>query len=191
LLGYLLVISGSATKLYWYDNPVYPFAALLSAIFLWQLVLWLILLLSKWIDAERYKGVICALVIAIGVAPNYIYRIKQYNRAKESPEYYANYHVTYMLRSMLNDQPAPIRDLSGYTVVHDQYDAHNFFYSQLLQYRGSPVYRKHINDVTTGDSVIIWSDFARNQLLQNFQTELLWEEDNNRTQAFYVIPPKI
>ncbi len=187
-LGYILVISNSSNKLYWYDNPVYPFAAMLSAIFLWQLALWAMALIGKKYKVEYYKTVAWVLVVAAGILPNYIYMISRHANANEAPEYYSEYHVTYMLRSMYNDWPIPRRDITGYTVVYDQYDAQNFFYHKLLDHSGRVVYRKHINDVIAGDTVIIWSDYARNQLLTNFNTELLWEEDNSRTQAFYVIP---
>ncbi|MEG4585947.1 glycosyltransferase family 39 protein [Microcoleus sp. MOSTC5] len=127
LTCHLLIISYSKTKLYWYDNPLYPIAALVIGVGISEIFNSLNNYFS--INALKRQLIFALTVISIFSIPyfnttyNLVYKqeilsFDQYNPLIRYRDYF---------QEVFKDMP----QLNNFTAVSNNYNAHLVFYSKL------------------------------------------------------------
>ncbi|MEG5001437.1 ArnT family glycosyltransferase [Microcoleus sp. B4-D4] len=127
LIGYLLIISFAKTKLEWYDNPVYPIAALVIGVGISEIFNRLKNYFS--IDALKHQLIFALTLISLFSLPyfninyNVVYKIERPSVEQEVPLImYRDY-----FQEVFKDMP----QLNNFTAVSNKYNAHLVFYSKL------------------------------------------------------------
>ena len=127
LIGYLLIISLAKTKLEWYDNPLYPIAALVIGVGISEIFNSLNNYFS--INALKQQLIFALTVISIFSIPyfNTTYNLvyKQEILSFGQPEPLIMYRDYF--QEVFKDMP----QLNNFTAVSNNYNAHLVFYSKL------------------------------------------------------------
>lgn len=177
-LSYYLVISASQTKLHWYDCPAFPFAAMLVALFFWQLLQ----ILHPFFTRKHAEILVFFALFSLFCLPPYASFLDQNYKRPEHPDHEDFYYLTYMLR----DAERGKIDLSGHTIIKDAYQAHNFFYLQKMIDRGEDYTFAGSSAIIPGDKVIVNEPLGLGFVLNNTEHELLWEENDGKVKAYLI-----
>ncbi len=149
-LSYLIIVSGSQTKLEWYDLPVYPLFAALTALG-WRM------LFSKpiWI-----------LTTAL-VAPSYVYVVSKAYHPKERPWDERLYALPRLLK-----REAPPSDF----IAVGEFRQLIAFYAR----KGRFPHRTLDDDFRPGEKILVSEDRAWERLNQRYDVRLLKDENGVR-----------
>ncbi len=164
---YLLLISLARTKCFWYDIALYPFLAVLAAVFVWRIFE----LLRRYTRPLLAYVFLCCLLASPVIQ---IYRIGY--MPHETTDWEIDTHrEAHYLRELLRH---PELMLSGrpYVVVDDGYHAHHLFYVYRLRDGGYPVEMRCPEALRPGDVVICDKAETAAFLKRTFETELLQKE---------------
>lgn len=127
LICYLLIISYSKTKLYWYDNPLYPIAALVIGVGISEIFNALNNYFS--INALKRQLIFALTVISIFSIP---YFNTTYNLVyKQEILSFDQYNPRIMYRDYFQEVFKDMPQLNNFTAVSNKYNAHLIFYSKL------------------------------------------------------------
>lgn len=172
IISYFLIISGASTKLEWYDAPMFPFIAILCALFLFEVF-------NFFIKTNFFQNIksplpafllfcIIAFTIPYSRVISKTYRPSEYEWEAEF------YNVSYWLRAANEGR----RDFNNHILVYDLYNGHLEFYVNSLQDQGVNFKEKNFLQVSTGDTIILseWSTYA--QIEKRFNFEVLEREEN-------------
>lgn len=161
---YIVIISLARTKLFWYDIPLYPFLAVLTAVFIWRIFEILRSYAGAWM---AYVFLFCMLTPAVCQ----IYRTGFIPR--ETTDWEIDTHVkTRYLRDLCRhpERMAPGR---RYVVVDDAYHAQHLFYIYRLQADGHAVELLRRERILPGDLVLCDRVETAEYLDAVFETERL------------------
>jgi len=178
LVTHFLVISISRTKLPWYDLPEYPFLALSVAGFIWFLLAWL------WNIRDYLKVSVLSVIpllflILIFYEPCRL-TVREVMRDKEQPWELPAHEFLYVLRDGVEGR----RNLDGYNVVHEGYDAHLQFYVYLLKEKGQDLDRKDKSSLLPGDRVIAHQAGVISFIKNNYDVDFI--ETRNYVNMFNI-----
>lgn len=166
VLGFFLVITIGQTKCRWYDMPMYPFMALLVAIFFF-VVITHILNFRFLINRTKFQILPILLLVFLFAGP---YRDAiQHVRHPENQTGY--YYMGYVLKESLAGQ----RELDGMRILINGYSPQNDFYIRLLQMRGKDVKRADWKTLVAGDLVITTDGKIAEGLVTAFDCKLVDE----------------
>jgi len=127
LIGYLLIISLAKTKLDWYDNPVYPIAALVIGVGISEIFNWLKIYFS--INDLKHQLIFALTVISLFSIP---YFNNTYNIVyKQERLSFEPYDPLIMYRDYFQEVFKDMPQLNNFTAVSNNYNAHLVFYSKL------------------------------------------------------------
>ncbi|MEG4533562.1 glycosyltransferase family 39 protein [Microcoleus sp. D2_18a_D3] len=127
LIGYLLIISFAKTKLDWYDNPLYPIAALVIGVGISEIFNGLNNYFS--INALKRQLIFALTVISIFSIP---YFNTTYNLVyKQEILSFDQYNPRIMYRDYFQEVFKDMPQLNNFTAVSNNYNAHLVFYSKL------------------------------------------------------------
>ena len=151
ILSFFLSISTASTKIYWYSAPLFPFLALLVAIFFRSIVT---LLMN--VDYKSYLNHNLFPVLFLFFILILPYQQVVHN-SYESEEYgwdVDRYRMSYYLKANMNTSGTENR-LNNYKVLNDGWGWTNLnLYIKMLQDRGVNVSGKDFRQLTPGDIVI-------------------------------------
>lgn len=155
----LILISGSSTKLIWYDATAFPPLAMLVGLVLWQLYEGL---MDRWKPAHqvgRYMGTLGFLLIFflfpyMGIM-KYVYLPKQ---VRYESERYAN-----LIWQTERNRP----DIKEYAIIHLGQSAHALFYQNVYNLTRDDGY--HIRRFVSAASA------RSGQVVMACQKEVIWE----------------
>lgn len=171
VLFYFLVISLGKTKLQWYAVPMYPFLAMIVAIF--------INLIFKFLASSSFFN----RILRVNVLP-YIFLflvsinpvshiIGKVNPPKEFSWEIDKYRMGYMLRDALKGK----LDLSGYTLLHGGYAPHHYFYITVMNDKGVDIsLRKDAKNLKPNDKVFAQQSDIKDYISSNYTYEILRTE---------------
>lgn len=149
IMTYTLVISISKTKLAWYDVPLYPFIAILTAVSIKHFYDYLSR--KKWLTRKIKPKYIPTLVVCILVIfPYYSIMEKVYD-----PPVYPKRHLFYEITRYLKDATEGKYDLDNKFLLYEGYNPHNRFYIHILQQQSTDLEYTDWRNLEQADMVIV------------------------------------
>lgn len=160
VLGYLLIISFSETKLAWYDASVYPPLALLAGLALYQF--------DHWVADRRprFRSWAAGGLFLLLFAPAYAFTVHRCATARleGAEEQYA-----YLMRKLAREFP----DLTTYTVYCGPFNGQVAFYTRWYNDRKGYDIRVATNfaegDFRPGDRVLVCREEKKAALRERFE----------------------
>lgn len=169
---FFLVISGGQTKLEWYDIPLYPFLAVLVAIF----IHFVFNLLKNWelvnktlrVNVLPYLFVFILTILPYKAIINKTYKPKEIEWEKQF------YEIGYFLR----DAAKGIHNVNGQFLIYDGYSAQNLFYMNVLNDKGIQLSFKSADKLENGDVVIVCQDKMKDYIANHYQISPIAQSNN-------------
>lgn len=179
VVTFFLIISSAQTKIEWYSVPLYPFFAILIAVFIYYI--FYILKDIKVINESLTFNITPFLFLfLIGITP-YKEIFKKTYKPSEHP-----YHVEfYELGHYLQDAVRGRINLNNSYVLYDGYNAQNLFYINILNDRGIKTEFKDWRNLASGDNVIAQQKPIKEYLVENYEYEIIFEKGNVVTYKIY------
>jgi 4-amino-4-deoxy-L-arabinose transferase-like glycosyltransferase len=161
-LVFLVVISLGATKLYWYDAPVFPFFAVISGFGVYIVIEYIFSL--SIVDKQLYPRILATAAICLIAAPGY-WEIIDNNQAKLTEGDEAN--MSYFLKTRDDDMHI---NLNGYKVLYNDPYMNQVFVCQLekLDRKGQHLLRADRQKLVAGDKVITSKESDRDSIKNRF-----------------------
>lgn len=171
MAGYFLIISNSATKLFWYDSQMYVFVIVICATFFY----WII----EMMESSDYRKVYSmAMTYAILLSLGLLGCIAVKDIIID-PQESANEKYFYTMANFLQQSNKANRNLDGYKILSgDLYVPHHTFYIQQLEKKGQRVEAVVFSQLIPGDSVMV-SETNMNTLIQEKFNAVLLSNDYN------------
>jgi len=154
-LTFFLVISFSKTKLPWYDVPLFPFLALLVAVFVFYL--FELLAEAKIFRRSLEKNLIPYLFLFLVMVTPYQVIYQKTYLPTEYSNYYAYYEISHYLQRALKGK----EDLEGRYLLYEGYHAHHTFYINILKDKGVNTGVKSWRELAAGDDVFTDNEDAK------------------------------
>jgi 4-amino-4-deoxy-L-arabinose transferase-like glycosyltransferase len=170
-LGYFFIISSSATKLYWYDAPLYAFVVIVCVC-----PFYLLFEKSLRSASKPWKQTLFEILIVLSLASlGYPFIAPSIFNPKEDPGEKYFYTMATYLQQCNRDGT----DLSGYKILSGStYAPHHTFYTRQMQAKGQRVNAVVFDSVTVRDSVMVYETNMQELLLQRYHATLLRHEYN-------------
>ncbi|MDR0969722.1 MAG: glycosyltransferase family 39 protein [Lentimicrobiaceae bacterium] len=179
IITFFLVISTSRTKLEWYDVPLYPFLAILIAIFIFYL--FELLKNSKWINQTLSVNITPFLfLILIGITP-YQKIIKKTYEPKEYSWDKDFYEIGYFLKDAIKGK----YDLNNQYLLYDGYNAHVHFYLNILNDKGSQISFKDWKKLSPMDTAIAYQNQVKQYVEKHYKHDVIHKQGNVVTYKVY------
>lgn len=141
---YLIFITISKTKLYWYTVPLFPLMSLHISILLYQAYGYL-----KQIKSfSRYRFVPLLIVCLV-----FIYPYKEIGRKVYYPQEY-DWDKMYPVSELLQESFHRRSSMHNNVIAYTDYDQHLKVYTYALKDMGQHIYFKHPDYLQKGDTVI-------------------------------------
>lgn len=172
---YMLIISLSATKLPWYDAPVYaPVAVLCCGIFY---------LLGEQLMLRKVSVQKINLIFLIAALLLFLPEMKRMKHELIDGEETPGEKAFYTMASYLQHTCRTQGNLSGYKILSgNAYSPHHTFYIRQLQERGQRVEHAVFDSLQFGDSVLVFEQNMKELVTNKFETTVL--DSNNAIFAF-------
>lgn len=167
LFTYFLVISSAQTKLEWYDVPLYPFLAVIIAIFIY--FLFDMLQKNTWANQSLYLNVLPFIFLfLLGITPykkiiEKTYKPKEFSWDKEL------FEIGYFLKDAIKGK----FDLNNKFLIYDGYNAHNLFYLNILNDNGTTISFKQMDLLSPMDIVIAHQSHVKQYLEVHYKNEII------------------
>ncbi len=172
IFTFFIIISTAQTKLEWYDVPMYPFLAIVIAIFIH--FIFEILQHSPLINQMlRVNTMPFLLLFFIGITPlqNMIkktYKPQEYSWDKEF------YELGYYLKEAIKGK----HDLNNQYLVYDGYNAHNQFYINILNNQGTNISVKACDQLKPNDLVIAQQNEVKQKIESSYDYKEIQHKGN-------------
>lgn len=168
VVTYFLIISISKTKLEWYNVPLYPFLAIIIAIGFKTI---LDAINSSTYSIKVLKVDILPFVFLFVICINpYVDAMNRTASSKVFPWEEEFYRVNYYLKDAIKGK----HDLNGYTLLNDNYGAHNTFYINILRDKGVDInYCDDWKNLTVNSRVIAHQQIVKDYINQNYSVEVI------------------
>jgi len=181
IICFSLVISFSHTKLLWYDAPLYPFLAIITAIPIYTAYRYMS---RKVADAPSWKKLLPVAGIIIVFLIPYFSTTNKIARAAEDPGNEGVFAISrYLIKGIEGERP-----VNGYKVVSDTYIPHILSYIFMANEKGIKLNRITSGQLQPGDKVIVEEDAIKELIRQKFDFELLHQEDY--VEIYHLLQPK-
>ncbi len=177
ILVYWLIISFSTTKLEWYQMPLFPMLALLTAI----PVFWLFGYLKELKEVKeqfRFNIVPFVLLFMIFLHP-YERIIKKVSQEISLEKKF--YNISYFLKWAAGGQLS----LKDHYLCYDGYNAHLLFYIDMLNNKGQNVGIKDWHRLLPGDMIISSQPSVQEHIEENYQYGIIRSYLNVKTYSIY------
>jgi 4-amino-4-deoxy-L-arabinose transferase-like glycosyltransferase len=179
IITFFLIISTAQTKIVWYDVPLYPFLAIIIAVFIYYI--FNLLKNSKVFNQTLAFNVLPFLFLfLVGITPYQNILEKTY-KPKEHPTDAKIFELGYYLRDATKGK----HDLNNKFVLYEDYKAHNLFYINVLKDKGVNVDFKDWTKLSPEDVVIVQQESLKDYLKNHYKFEILQEEGNVITYKIY------
>ncbi len=169
---FFLVISTAQTKLEWYDVPLYPFLAILIAVFIFYVFNFLENF--KWINKILRLNVTPFLFLFLIAFKPYqrifdkTYKPKEYSWDKDF------YEIGYFLKDAVKGK----YDLNNNYLLYDGYNAHNLFYLNVLNDNGTQISFKDWRNLNPMDITIAYQNHVKQYVQEHYIHQIILKEGN-------------
>lgn len=174
-ITYLLIISLSQTKCAWYDVPLYPFIAILTAVFIRYL--WQILCKSGFMGKKLNPRFIPYIFVFILALYPYFSIIKSTFNPTIYPKRHSFYEVTRFLQAACEGKHM----LDHKYFLYDGYDPHNEFYIRKLNDNNIELKRKDWKKLDPSDLVIVSQENVKQFINTHYYYEVIQRVGNIET----------
>src|SRR5690606_12823316 len=171
-ITFFLIISTAQTKLEWYDVPLYPFLAILVAIFIFYV--FDLLENFKWINQTLSINITPFIFLfLIGITPyqnilDKTYKPKEYSWDKDF------YEIGYFLKDAVKGK----YNLNNQYLLYDGYNAHNLFYLNVLNDKGTQISFKHWENLNAMDIAIAFQNNVKQYVEDHYNHEIIQAKGN-------------
>lgn len=161
------VINSAATKLAWYDIPMYPFFAILVAVF----VHYIFTLLVSWkkLEEKLTFNIIPSIFLFLLFAAPFGETWDNTYWPFEEEEHKDGYALGYVLKDAFDNR----RNLDGYNILHVGANPHWLFYTRMLQEKNQNLSFKKYKNLEAGDLIIMSQDSVRMYVDTNYTVNRL------------------
>ena len=179
IITFFLVISTTQTKLEWYDVPLYPFLAILIAIFIFYVFDFL--QNHKWINQTLAINVAPFIFLfLIGITPyqkilDKTYLPKEYSWDKDF------YEIGYYLKDAIKGK----YDLNNQFLLYDGYNAQNLFYLNILNDKGTQISFKNWEKLEPADVAIAHQNHVKHYVEEYYNYDVVHKKENVVTYKIY------
>ena len=179
IITFFLIISTAQTKLEWYDVPLYPFLAILVAIFIFYVFEFLenFKLINQTLSINITPFIFLFL---IGITPyqkilDKTYNPKEYSWDKDF------YEIGYFLKEAVKGK----YDLNNQYLIYDGYNAHNLFYLNVLNDKGTQISFKDWKNLNPMDIAIASQNNVKRYVEEHYKHEVIHTKGNVLTYQIY------
>ncbi|MFN4234420.1 MAG: ArnT family glycosyltransferase [Bacteroidia bacterium] len=178
-ITFFLVISIAQTKLEWYDVPLYPFLAILIAIFIF--FVFDLLQNLKWMNQKLTINVTPFLFLfIIGTTPyqkilDKTYKPKEYSWDKDF------YEISYFLKDAVKGK----YELNNHYLLYDGYNAHILFYLNVLNDKGTQISFKDWRHLNPMDITIAYQNHVKKYVEEHYKHDVIHTVGNVVTYKIY------
>lgn len=172
VFSFLLIISFSQTKCYWYDIPLFPFFSILIS-----LGLNFIYGFYRNFKKHNISGIIriiCVLVIMFIFYEPLRTSLKRTLKTNEETWDSQKYEISHFLQSALKGK----YNLDNFYLVHDGFPTHLLFYIRLLNDKGDHFSFKKAVELLPGDRIIAHQQEVFQEIEKNYTTKILFSNKN-------------
>ncbi len=173
ILTYFMIISTAQTKLEWYDVPMYPFIALLIAIFVFYI--FNLLKQINWTTFNLSSNYIVSFIFL------FLLSITPYRRILDKTYFPQEnswdkdfYEIGYFLKDAVKGK----QDVDHYFLLYSGYSAQNLFYLGILHDKGVNIKLKDWKALDKGDKVIVQQQNIKDFLNNNYILENIAQINN-------------
>lgn len=174
IICYLLIISFSATKLKWYDAPLFPFMALLIGLGLTQIydsVKSIIITKGKWLQTAFFV-LFCAGIFAMPVRSLWQTSVFIEKELEYTGLFYGDFMENFFY---LFPQQKSVR------VIYYGYNPHLLFYTKIHRHEGRNIDLISQNaEVKKGDTLMICDNGMWPNFSPNYVFDTVYQEGNNK-----------
>ena len=170
IVTFFVIISIAQTKLEWYDMPLFPFLALLIAIFV-HYVFQLLENLS-WANQTLTVNILPFLFLfLIGITPYGAILNKTYKPQEDEGNQFEKYQyeMTYYLKAAVRGK----YDLNHHVLLYDGYSPQNHFYAKLLNEKGVLLAQKDWEALQSQEVVLANQLHVKQYLEGHYDHEIL------------------
>ena len=173
IVFYFLVISIGQTKLEWYTVPLYPFLAIIIAMFV-HLIFITIKDFKAFSNNLKFNILPYIFLFIICINPyseitNRTFTPKVFSWEEEL------YRIDYYLKDAIDGK----YNLNGYTLLQNDYGAHNQFYINILRDKGVNInYRYDWKNINVNDIIIAHQQEVKVYINQKYSVELIYNYYN-------------
>jgi 4-amino-4-deoxy-L-arabinose transferase-like glycosyltransferase len=163
-VSYLVIISLSGTKLSWYTAPVFPFFAILSALSIFRLYLYIISIPTigiRWLTPQ-ITGFIMLILFFFYPYYNIIDKVYKPRDHALAVKYF---RLSEYLKKSVEGKNNP----DGFIICHEGYTTHIDYYIDKLKEKGLSVSIKDASSLTVGDKVIYSDESIEKEIESKFQ----------------------
>lgn len=156
-ISFLLILSLSSSKCYWYDVPLYPLLAFVVGYFIWKII---------WYVSNNLKSVVLLALFFLTIPSYYAIKRSHNNdisdvnarKCEVIPEYFHNHkNMTY----------------SSISVVDGNYNSPTLFYKYYFRQFNKEIKITQGELLKANDIVIVGNDSIKNYITSHYQTEQL------------------
>ncbi|MDR2979236.1 MAG: glycosyltransferase family 39 protein [Bacteroidales bacterium] len=171
-ITFFIVISSAQTKLFWYDVPLFPFLAILIAVFLH--FIFSFLKDNKRIFHYLKCNIISGVFIFLIFLTPYRQTIDRTHKFKEYPYDVEFYKTSHYLREIVRGK----RDMDDFIVLYTDHPAHILFYVDVLQDKGKNISLRNKKEVKIGEIVLASQDEVKQSIELEHDYNVVDEYDN-------------
>lgn len=168
IVTHLLVISGAATKFWWYDMPLFPFLSIIVAVFL-HTIFSLLISLPGLKEMMRFNCLPYIFLFLIFVIP-YKKILDETLWGPPTRDSWRDEYsdMTQLLKYVLHGQ----RNIDG-AVVPDCWPQNLLWYSEVLTYQKRPI--KFIRDLNFGNAkkIVAYNQETKNYIESHYNTHII------------------
>ena len=172
VLTFLIVISISKTKLVWYDVPMYPFLAILIAVFLF--FIFEQIKNFQWINKTLKKNVLPFVFLYMVAITPYQRIVNKTYLPQKTPWVNDYYEMTHYLKEAVKGY----QNIDNYVLAIDGYCAQNKFYVNLLNEKNAKITFKYWVYLANGDKVIAYQKKVKDYITINYNFKIISENGN-------------
>jgi 4-amino-4-deoxy-L-arabinose transferase-like glycosyltransferase len=167
IVTFFLIISAAQTKFNWYDCPLFPFIAIIVAIFIHFIFnSFENVAIKSNLPALKYPVVPYVFLFLVFINPYQAVINKTYY-SKEHPYNVEMYEISYFLRSAISN---PQKVDNCYLLMDDSKDQ-LFLYLKILQGKGASISFKKREELQAGDTIIACEQSVKEYLAANYNYE--------------------
>jgi 4-amino-4-deoxy-L-arabinose transferase-like glycosyltransferase len=168
IIVFFMIISTAQTKLEWYDIPLYPFLAIVIAVFIYYIfdLLRNISGINQTLTKNAIPFIFLFLIL-IGPYQKIIY--KTYKPVENSWEK-DGYELGYFLQDAVKGRV----NVDNYYLLYAGHNPHNWFYLHILNDKGIKISFKNWTELKTSDLVIAQQADVKKYIDEHYQKEIMY-----------------
>ncbi|GAB2526289.1 ArnT family glycosyltransferase [Rufibacter soli] len=172
VITFFLIISAAETKLEWYDVPMYPYLALLTAVLIYYVFNFLKTL--EWPNATLKYNVAPFVFLFVVLTFPYQKVLDRTYRPEETPWDKEFYEMGYYLRNASKGHHA----VDGRFLAYEGYNAQNQFYLNILKDKGTLLALKDWKSLNPGEVIIATQPHIKTYITDTYQHQIVEEVGN-------------